>query len=303
VATEESKAGNISFCPDSYAPKFHDLVDNAIKASLPEIMRDILSDLFRCTFQVSSPPDSKLIYPDAFLKNSIRAIFSEELAAEIDGRVADILQGFQDYFDYETHQISLDLDTRFKDSVDNWLEDKMEECRRKTEEVTEEAAEEAAEEAVSNALEDALKDVSKDAREVFRKQFQLEYVEFVKERKHDMSETLQKTSRKRARRSSFEGEGLSKQQKDHVDQRQSEVNKVVVDNQAAAIVYFTEHFPALDVQLSLAIIEAFEDEYAAKSFLLMTVKLKKAWIQQQLKRRRNSLCRPGVDFDQLIADI
>jgi hypothetical protein len=281
------------YSPDIHAPILHDVVRNAVDSRLAEMLRDVLPDMLQCAFEAASPPNSNPRRLDSSLKDSIRAVCSEEVAVLLEDKVDDITQNLDSYAEV----LRAALEEEWKEEVENVIlaiqEESVLEVRKVTRHMIRKIK------ATGRRILEGAESVNGEAAELVRSS--------------NMCNDFQITPRKRA------GDGLapgSSKRMAYIDDFRGEVSRDAqalegisasavqkIDHQSDAIAYFVKHFAALDVQLQLAVIEAFEVEFAAKTFVLLTLKLKKAWVQLQLKRRRDSLCCAGVNLDLLVTEI
>lgn len=73
------------------------------------------------------------------------------------------------------------------------------------------------------------------------------------------------------------------------------------DYQRDAIRAFLRGYTVLHESFKLAIVEAFEKEFAAKAFCVMRPEMRRKWVKQQLVRRKQSLCEVEFDTDRFDA--
>jgi hypothetical protein len=87
------------------------------------------------------------------------------------------------------------------------------------------------------------------------------------------------------------------------DQLEALVAAMEKDYQRDAIKVFLHHYHVLHEALKLAIVEAFEKEYAAKAFCVMKPNMRRKWVRQQLLRRREIIVSTELEADEFDAAI
>jgi hypothetical protein len=118
-------------------------------------------------------------------------------------------------------------------------------------------------------------------------------------RKRSASGSLSQYSERRSKKASA-SEQISLQLSEMAAQMAALVATMKTDHQKSAIKDFMEHFGVLDAEIQITVIEAFEKEFTAKSYVLMTRKMQKRWVRNELYRRRDQLKDAGLDIDALL---
>jgi hypothetical protein len=304
-----------SYSPDTHAPilqdivrnaiesrliEFEEIVKNEVESRLAEVVRDVLPSILQHAFEVKSPQNLSPGRLDFAIKASLRAILSEEAAAQLEDKVDDITQNLESY----AEDLSAALENEWRDQVEDVISSLQEESVSEIHEVTAERI---------RKIKDTGKRIREDAADEFAEfNATLKHIEAVaRVRSNDLCNTCHITPRKRAGGELASG---SSKRPASIDHLRGEVSRVAhalegmnavqrVNHKPDAITSFIKHFAALDEQLQLTVIEAFEVDSLADTYVLLTPKLKKLWVQRQLERRRDALYSTGVDFGKLMAEI
>jgi hypothetical protein len=305
----------LSYSPDAHAPILQDIVRNAIESRLTEfeeivrnevesrlaeVVRDVLPGMLQRAFNAPSTRDSNTRHLGSSLKDSLRAILSEEAVVQLEDKVDDITENFESY----AEELSAALENEWKDQIEDVISSLQDESVSEIREVTQRKI---------GKIKDAGRRIREDAEEEFAAfNAKLKHIEAVaRVRSNDLCNTCYMTPRKRAGDELASG---SPKRPAFIDHLRGEISKVAhalegisasqrIDHKRDAITYFIEHFAALDEQLQLVIIETFDVEAMANTYVLLTPKLKKLWVKRQLERRRDALCTTGADFDKLMVEI
>jgi hypothetical protein len=305
----------LSYSPDDHAPilqeivknaiesrltEFEEIVRNEVESRLAEVVRDVLPGMLQRAFSATSTRDLNTRHLGSSLKDSLRAILSDEAVVQLEDKVDDITENLESY----AEELSASLENEWRDQVEDVISSLQDESVSEIREVTQRKI---------RKIKDAGRRIRDDAEEDFAEfNAKLKHIEAVtRVRSNDLCNTCYMTPRKRAGDELAPG---SPKRPASIDHLRSEISKVAhalegisasqrIDHKPDAITSFIEHFAALDEQLQLAIIEAFDVEAMADTYVLLTPKLKKLWVKRQLERRRDALCSTGADFDKLMAEI
>ena len=304
-----------SYSPDTHAPilqdivrnaiesrliEFEEIVKNEVESRLAEVARDVLPGILQRTFEVTSPQAPNQGRLDSAIKNSLRAILSEEAAAQLEDKVDDITQNLESY----AEDLRAALEDEWRDQVEDVISSLQDESVSEMREITAKRI---------RKIKDTGKRIREEAADDFAEfTARLQHIEAVaRVRSNDMCNTCHVTPQKRA------GDELAaspSKRPTSINHLRDEVSRVAhalegmsaaqkINNKPNAITCFIKHFAALDEQLQLTVIEAFDVESLADTYVLLTPKLKKLWVQRQLERRRDALCSTGVDFDKAMAEV